>query len=363
MIIKVSDNIISPLGRTTEENYSAVLRGESKLAVHAYPGMKESFMASLFDNRDITFEGLIISSIEEALSHCDIDIKSKDTIIIISSTKGNIQLLEQNPQIQDSIRLGYSAKEIAKHFGNPNNPYVVSNACISGLAAQVLALRLLESGEYKNAIISGADIQSKFIVSGFQCLKALSPKECRPFDEDRCGLNLGEAAATIIYANQNEAKDKDWIACSGAVKNDAFHISGPSRTAEGCYRAIIESIKNLDINKIAFINAHGTSTLYNDEMEAQGINRSGLQDVPVNSLKGYFGHTMGAAGILETIISMKSLESGICLATRGFGAPGTSCAINVSNKNQTTEKKAFLKLMSGFGGCNAAMVFKKGDLL
>lgn len=363
MIVKVSDNIISPLGNTTEENFSAVFRGESRLKTHSYPGMKESFMASLFENRDITFEDLIIRSIENALEKCVIDIKSKDTVIIISSTKGNIQLLEKKSPNDNEIRLGYSAQQIANHFGNPNKPLVVSNACISGLAAQVLALRLLDSGEYKNAVVAGADIQSKFIVSGFQCLKAVSPKECRPFDEDRCGLNLGEAAATIVYTNQDVPLENRWIGYSGAVKNDAFHISGPSRTAEGCYRAIMECLKDYDTNKIAFINAHGTSTLYNDEMEAQGINRAGLQEISVNSLKGYYGHTMGAAGLLETIISMQAIDNGVCLATRGFEASGTSYRIKVSNKTETTDKKAFLKLMSGFGGCNAAMLFMKGDQL
>lgn len=363
MIIKIADNIISPLGETTEENFSAVLEGKSALKKHSYEGMPDPFMASLFENREISFDQLVIRSISAAIENTSVDITSKDTVIILSSTKGNVQEIGKNICAGEDWWLANSAKNIANHFSNPNTPIVVSNACISGLASQILATRLLESGEYKTAIVCGADIQSKFIVSGFQCLKALSPKECRPYDEDRCGLNLGEAVATIIWKREEDCKTESWLAISGAVKNDAFHISGPSRKAEGCFRAITECLKDFDKEKLAFVNAHGTATLYNDEMEAQALNRAGLQDIPTNSLKGYYGHTMGAAGILETIISMKAVENGVIIPTRGYSAPGTGWSINVSDNIIKTEKQSFLKLLSGFGGANAAMLFSKGNVL
>ncbi|MBR5928713.1 MAG: beta-ketoacyl synthase, partial [Prevotella sp.] len=199
-----------------------------------------------------------------------------------------------------------------------------------------------------------------FIISGFQSLMALSPMECRPFDIERVGLNLGEAAATIIYDKVDQIGADEWQAVSGAVRNDAHHISNPSRTGEGSYRAIRAAMGEMPAERLAFVNVHGTSTLYNDEMEAVAVNRAGLKDVPVNSLKGYYGHTMGAAGVLETILSMQAVNDGCILGTRGFEELGVSKAVRVSAQNEQTDKRAFLKLLSGFGGCNAAMLFEKG---
>ena len=149
----------------------------------------------------------------------------------------------------------------------------------------------------------------------------------------------------------------------GAVRNDAHHISNPSKTAEGCYRALRAVTAGVPKGEIAFINVHGTSTLYNDEMEAVAVNRAGLQDVPLNSLKGYYGHTMGAAGVLETILSMQALDDHTVLATRGFEELGVSRLVRLSAQNEVATGHFFVKLLSGFGGCNAAMLFRKGGEL
>ena len=218
--------------------------------------------------------------------------------------------------------------------------------------------------------MAGADVQSRFIISGFGSFKALSPQECRPFDIERIGLNLGEAAATIIYTNSQEssqrhtltepiANSQSWQAVRGAVRNDAFHISGPSPKGEGSYRAIRAALGDEPASALAMVNVHGTSTLYNDEMESAAIDRAGLLDVPVNSLKGYYGHTMGAAGVLETVLSMRALDDGIVLGTRGFEDLGVSHRVRVSSQHSKTDRQSFLKLLSGFGGCNAAMLFRK----
>jgi 3-oxoacyl-[acyl-carrier-protein] synthase-1 len=112
--------------------------------------------------------------------------------------------------------------------------------------------------------------------------------------------------------------------------------------------------------ELAFVNVHGTATRYNDQMEAIALNRAGLQDVPVNALKGTFGHTMGAAGILESIVSMQACDAGVVLPTKGFSTIGVDPAVSVSARERNTDKKAFVKLLSGFGGVNGALLFRKG---
>lgn len=368
MISRISDNIYSPLGRTSEENYLAVKSGKTGLSDHGRIfGVESNVTASLIedsyieedwrsisDNLEYTkFEKLLILSISEALHSIDIDPRNRDVIFIISSTKGNIDYLTRSV---DST-LGTSAVKVADYFGNPNVPVVVSNACISGVAAQITAMRLLESGAYRYAIVSGCDVQSRFIISGFQSFKALSTDPCKPFDKDRKGLNLGEAAATIIYSKDN---DGAWYLLRGAIRNDANHISGPSRTGEGCYRALKSVIKGMDINEIGLVNAHGTATAYNDEMESIAIGRAGLIDLPVNALKGYYGHTMGAAGVLETIISMKSIDDNTIIGTKGYSTTGVSNEVNISPHNRSTVASSFIKMLSGFGGCNAAILMQKG---
>ena len=145
------------------------------------------------------------------------------------------------------------------------------------------------------------------------------------------------------------------------IRNDANHISGPSRTGEGSYNALQAVLPCVEREELAFVSVHGTSTLYNDEMESIALDRAGLTDLPVSALKGTFGHTMGAAGILETILGMEAVEAGIALPTRGFENLGVSRSIRVSATEVPVRGNAFVKLLSGFGGVNGACVFKKSE--
>jgi 3-oxoacyl-[acyl-carrier-protein] synthase-1 len=380
MIVKVSDNILSPLGDTTEANYRSVAAGASALRPYVnHWASIEPFIASLFDEEAINtrfaklsmhetdytyFEKITILSIARALADAPIDAASGRVRFILSTTKGNVSLLDtrQTRFPAERTLLGVSAKVIADYFHQPHPPIVVSNACISGVSAQILGMRLLESGMCDFVVVSGADVLSPFIVSGFQSLKALSGEVCKPFDAARTGLNLGEAAATVIYTRKraDELLATDWCAVKGACRNDANHISGPSRTGEGCYRALRGVLTEANATELAFINAHGTATHYNDEMEAIAIERAELLPVPVNSLKGYYGHTLGAAGIAECLLSMQAVDHGTIPGTRGFDTFGVSRPLKLCATHQTTTKQCFIKLISGFGGCNAAMLFAKG---
>ena len=307
MIVKVSDNIISPLGMTSAENYAAVKTGRSELKRRdGLWQLPEPFTASLMDREAVNetaaqmqiddrytfFEKMIILSATKALQQTDIDPASDKVLFILSTTKGNVFLLDKREKRfpAERVLLGQAAKQMADYFHNPNTPIVVSNACISGVCAQIQAMRELESGRFDYVVTVGADVQSAFIVSGFQSFKALSIDPCKPFDANRTGLNLGDAAATLIYTRKDEINENEWVACRGAIRNDANHISGPSRTGEGSYRALKAALGELSPDKVAFINAHGTATLYNDEMESFAIERAGLSHVPVNGLKGYYGH-------------------------------------------------------------------------
>ena len=178
----LATNITSPLGATTAENYAAVSSGLSAIACHNHRfGIPEPFVASLFTDEQNAamaidglsrFEALVVRSAAEALSHTSINVSSERTVLILSTTKGNIEDLERHSL---PLRLSpvEAAQTVARHLGVSTTPIVVSDACISGVAAQVTALRLIDSGEYDYAIVCGADCQCRFIVSGFQSLKAV----------------------------------------------------------------------------------------------------------------------------------------------------------------------------------------------
>lgn len=377
MIVRIADNIVSPLGTTSEANYLAVKSGKSELKRYEgkwnlpepfvaslidRPSLDDEFAAHNIDDRFTFFEKVVILSSCKALANAKIDASSEKVLFILSTTKGNVHLLDANETgfPKERVLLGQAARQLTDFFHNPNQPIVVSNACISGVCAQIEAIRNLQGDRFEYVVVVGADVQSPFIVSGFQSFKALSSEPCKPFDAQRTGLNLGDAAATIVYARRDVVSASDWVACRGAIRNDANHISGPSRVGEGSFRALKAVLGDFNPNEIAFINAHGTATPYNDEMESIAIERAGLSSVPVNALKGYFGHTMGAAGVLESILSMKAIDDHTILATRGYNNIGVSHPLVLSNQNCPTEKRAFIKLLSGFGGCNAALLFVKG---
>ena len=356
----ISDNILSPLGGTSRENYRAVSEGRSQLAKYAAETKRvgEPFTASLFSgeqNKAIhinglsPFESAIVTSARRAMNDSGVaDLTSARTILIVSTTKGNTDLTSPAD----------SAQRIGVALGIKTEPVVVCNACISGLAAVILAQRLLESGAYDYAVVSGADRQGRFIISGFQSLKALSEDECRPFDIERVGLNLGEAAATMVMSRERCDKNS-WGIVAGSIRNDAYHVSAPSRNGEGLYRALRKVAEGKDLSRLAFVNAHGTATMFNDQMESVALDRMGLTTLPVNALKGYYGHTMGAAGLLELILSMQATDYGRIVGTRGFEELGVSGKIRVSAEWGTTDKRDFIKILSGFGGCNAAVWMSK----
>ncbi len=365
-------NIISSLGFTTEQNFKNVCSETSGLQIVEDKSISpepipvsrisdelidKSFLEIADKNEYTRFEKVAILSVKDAIDQSQIDL-SKKTLFILSTTKGNVELLDETKKVQfpqERLYLANTAKTIINYFSTDIPSIVVSNACISGVAAIVFAQRYIQQGVYDQVIINGTDVLSQFVVSGFQSFKSLSPKPCKPFDVDRDGLSLGEASATIILSKKANSIE----VVSGATSNDANHISGPSRTGEGLYLAIQATMKGQKAP--SFISAHGTATLYNDDMESKAIMRSGYNQIETHSLKGYFGHTLGAGGVLESIISIEALKANTLIKTLGCTNQGTAEEIVITKEQKHQALESFLKLGSGFGGCNASALFIKHE--
>lgn len=366
-------NCVTPLGFDVESNWKALLQGKSGVGLQKITENHEAFFVSKiddkklenefknnFDNQDFTrLEKMFLLSLKPLIERRQI---SDETAFILSTTKGNISLLKNKTTLPESVYLSNLAQKIADFFGFKTKPIVISNACVSGVMAISVAKNMILAGKYKDAFVIAGDEISEFVVSGFNSFQAIGSEPCKPYDKNRNGINLGEAtAAAYITSELNQSEKFKFKILGDSAINDANHISGPSRTGDGLYESVKNAMKEAKISadQIDFISAHGTATLYNDEMEAIAFNRINLQNVPLNSLKGFYGHCLGAAGLLESIISMESASQNTLIQSKNFEEEGTSKSLNIIKENQTATIKYILKTASGFGGCNAAIVLKK----
>lgn len=371
-------NIFSPLGATSAATFAAVAAGRSAVAEYPgiFPGDGPVWAARLparwaqalpaLGGDFSPFELMLIASIRDAITQADVELASARTVFVFGTTKGNIGLLDEAPEMSAELvgrlSLAASAQAVARYFGSPNTPVVVSNACISGVAALLVAQRLLASGQYDTAVVAGADTVSRFVLSGFQAFQALSAGPCKPFSEDRDGINLGEAAATIVLTARRPAGAEPVVRLAGgAISNDANHISGPSRTGAELAQAIAQALgaAGLVAADVDFISAHGTATPYNDAMEAKAFALSGVQAKPVHSIKGALGHTLGAAGLVESVLSVLALTEGCLLPTAGHSRPMCPEALQIATTARPAALRVGLKTASGFGGCNGALVLER----
>ncbi len=371
------NNILSSLGFDSETVVENISKGISGLAKFDDASLlPEPFCASMISSEKVknefnkigdasTFtklEQMMLLSLKNVVDASKIPL-NENVGLIISTTKGNIDVLEKDSNFPESrAYLSELGKTIQNFFGFKNEAIILSNACVSGILAISVAKRFIYEGKYDHVFITSGDLVTKFILSGFNSFQALSAEPCKPYDKNRVGINLGEVAASVLVTSSEKNLPKEAFEILGdATCNDANHISGPSRTGEGLFRSVKAALKeaNLNAKEIDYISAHGTATPFNDEMEAIAFSRLEMENVPLNSLKGYFGHTLGASGLLETIVGMHSMEKNILFSSKGFTELGVSKNINIIKTNTPKKLNTFLKTASGFGGCNTAVIFKK----
>ena len=372
------NNIVSSLGFTSKavvENIHNEVSGLQRIDNKSI--LPEPFYSALINTEELEYafknlnpkeeytrlEKMMITSLNQIIQRSNIALNDR-VGLIISTTKGNVDALDNNnPFPKERAYLSELGKTIKNFFEFKNDAIVVSNACVSGVLAIAIAKRYISQDVYDHVFIVSGDIISEFILSGFNSFQALSSEPCKPYDKNRTGINISEVAASALVTKHNSNLSDEAVEILGESScNDANHISGPSRTGEGLFKCISSAMEQAQLNssEIDYISAHGTATLFNDEMEAIAINRCNLQHVPINSLKGYFGHTLGASGLLETIIGMHSLKNNFLYASKGFETSGVSKPLNIIKQtNQpTVPLQTFLKTASGFGGCNTAVIFK-----
>ncbi|HBH06318.1 MAG TPA: beta-ketoacyl synthase [Flavobacteriales bacterium] len=357
-----AESILTPLGAGLSHVFDSILNGQGALKKTDNPfgDHPVGIITDIHRSKFSRIEQMCLLQASKSLEQVNAN-ESDRWVLILSTTKGDIEKIKSdNPKEAALFRL---ADVVADQLDIKCDRKVISNACISGVQSVLIASELIQRNRYDHALVIGADVFSEFTYRGFASFLALSETPCMPFDKMRSGLSLGEAAASVVISNKKEIYDKPpFILHEGGTSNDANHISGPSRDGSGLARAIRKAMQSLDPKDIDFISAHGTGTSYNDDMESMAFFNTGLHEVPLNSFKGYFGHTLGAAGILEIILSIQSMREGMLVKSHGFREPGTVKDINVIEKNRSGKIKRVLKTASGFGGTNAALVLLNPEL-
>jgi 3-oxoacyl-(acyl-carrier-protein) synthase len=288
--------------------------------------------------------------------------------LVLSTTKAELTALERLAGSGDAPDESYNpfclAHAIARDLGCGGAVLAVSSACASGLVAIATGARILARGEAQTMLVIGVDVLAEFLLAGFSALAALSPRPCRPYDESRDGLSLGEGAGAVVMttAQVPPARALAYVAGWG-VTNDANHITAPSRSGEGLVSAMSGalSMAGLGSGDIECINGHGTATLYNDLMEAKALYELFGDDMPpIASMKGYFGHTLGAAGVIEVALSIVAMREKMAAGCLGLGHQGVERRLNVRAHNRSVERMAhLLSIKCGFGGINAAVVLSE----
>ncbi len=285
-----------------------------------------------------------------------------DTLLILGSSVGGMQECEDIFYSQKSYKNidpdRYSMNVLTEHLGKKFGFYDVralSTACTSSANALLLAKRLIDVEAYDNILVVGADGLCYSTVLGFSALGVLSDKACKPFDEDRDGMNVSEAVAMLLIQN---VKTPDSIELKGVgASSDAYHMTNPDPEATGAISSMKSAIKDagLSVDDIDYINAHGTATLANDRVESLAIEKLFEHNVYVSSTKAITGHTLGAAGAIEAIISCEVIKKSLIPPQTGLKNQENK-NINIPKESVSMKIKNIVSNSFAFGGNNASVV-------
>jgi 3-oxoacyl-[acyl-carrier-protein] synthase II len=365
---------VTPLGDSLNQLWQGLLAGQTGIGpVLRFPVDNYSAeIAACIEDLSPTADRSMAHSLLERLI-MQVDRVPPDSLLITATTKSGIDNLERIRLgiSADScdVQLSHAAETISRRLGLIGESMNISASCASSTIAIAQGAAMIALGRAEVVMICCMDLVTEFVFSGFSCLGALSPTPCRPFDRNRSGLTLGEGAASLLLMSAERARREHrtrlgTILGWGAV-NDASHITAPAKNACGLIRAIHLALK-MSARKardIAAICAHGTGTVYNDLMELKAFNQVfGDHNIPVYSVKGAIGHTLGAAGGIEVALSLQTLATQVVPPTVGFDTPEKGAQGSVSSKPADISGDCLLTTNSGFGGINAAIILKKGQL-
>jgi 3-oxoacyl-[acyl-carrier-protein] synthase II len=367
----VAAEVVSGLGHDLEGLWQGLLRGESAIApvTRFATGRYLSAQASVVPGLGASGHDSLVDQLLDLLLDRFPEVPA-DSRLITASTKGRIDVLERLPEGADPslIPMNGLLDRISERYALKQPAINVNAACASSTVAVARAAALISAGLCSSALVVAVDMVSEFVFSGFSALHALSPAPCRPFDRNRDGLTLGEGAAALLLMSRERAVAEGrpilGVVAGWGAANDATHITAPARDACGLIQAVRQALSRggLNADAISGISAHGTATPYNDQMELTAFRALfGERNLPMGSIKGAVGHTLGAAGAIQVAVALKSLESGVVPPTVGLTEVEPEGEGMVSAAPQPFTGRYLLSTNSGFGGVNGALILGRGE--
>ncbi len=392
-IVVTGMGIISSIGNSVEENFHSLIHSKSGITrVENFSTYLKDFIKvgeiklsneDLSERLNIVKENsytrtslLAIFAIKEAIKHFS-ETEISQMGLVSASTVGGMDKTEQyfyeyqnNISVRKYIHthnIGDITHQIADYFGLKSIVTTLSTACSSSANAIITGCNLLRMGYLKQVIVGGSDPLSKFTINGFNSLMILSDTDCQPFDNNRKGLNLGEAGAYLVLETEENAlknNHKILATLSGwGNANDAYHQTASSADGEGAFLAMQKalSMANLSPSEIDYVNAHGTATQNNDLSESIALSRV-FHSVPdFSSTKAFTGHTLATASSVEAIYSILAIQNGIVFPNLNFQTPMVEVDIKPQTEIKYKEINNVLSNSFGFGGNCSTLIFSKYD--
>ena len=368
--VVVDSDILTPFGRGVDICFNSLMAGKTAISAITRFNTDAFFSKIGGEVPGLEYHGpksLVLQMLERLFSGFAEKVPV-DATVMLASTKGEIDLLEKavltgrgDPAESSLDNL---LRKVIALAGTRGGGMVVSAACTSSSVALARAASMVRSNIADCILVVACDSLTEFVYSGFSSLMALDKVPARPFDRDRAGLSVGEAAGVmLVMSEERAAREGRSVECRIAgwgMSNDANHMTGPSRESEGLIRAINAALESSGIEKekIGFISAHGTGTPYNDEMELRAF-RAIFGDalLPTYGIKGAIGHTMGAAGLLEVAVAARCLAEGVVPPTVNLQNPDDNAMGLVSDSSrQLPPDRTALVTNAGFNGVNSALV-------
>jgi len=368
----VAANVVSGLGASLDATWEGLLQGRSAIAplvrfdCNGYLTDLAACVAGLDRQPGASRLEPLLAQLLDGFPRVP-----GDSRLLTATTKGPIDLLE------DRVRGGAGdigpllletfPRQVAGRLGLDDPGTNVNAACASSTIALARGGALIAAGRAESVLVVCADLVSEFVFSGFSALQGLATTPCRPFDSERSGLSLGEGAAALLLMSEERARLDGrevlaWLLGWG-VANDANHITAPARDGCGLLAAVGAALRRAGLGSaaVAAVSAHGTGTLYNDAMEMTAFDQLfGPRQLPVNSIKGAIGHTLGAAGGIEAAVGCRALAQKRLPSTVGCRRPDPAAGGRILASVQKFEGDVLLSTNSGFGGINAALLLGAG---
>ena len=376
--------VVTPIGQDLETFWSGLLTGSDGISqIERFPvgdlrvgrGGEIKKLTRAVDWRrvpDCRATRLLVSAADDLCAQAGerpLDVEPERLAVVVGTALGGVEegerAIDGSPRRLHGALYDAPAHRLARWLGARGPAVTVATACASGATALAVGADMLQRGEADAVVAGGYDILCRFVVHGFNSIRALTRERVRPFDRRRSGILLGEAAGLLLLRRERDAGPRrlgTLLGYGGA--SDASHIAAPDPEGRGIERAIRTALMEAGVapSGIDFVSAHGTATPLNDPIEAAALRRvlgPRASAVPVNSMKGAFGHTMGAAAALEAILCLLAGRHGQVPATLGLDEQDPACDLDcVQGGPRALRPRVSLSTSLGFGGCNAAVVLE-----